>query len=182
MYDTIFWIWKMFHLRVFSIGIHKECKSNHHLLLLAIFHDLKMTQFWSVNYICLVFKLKFLFWTCLKFWAIFVTDLQPFLELHFFRDCGNILLVVLWRDFFQNLVFIFSFYPKKAEVVLKNFHNSELIGRRKLPNPFLRNVFNLLPICLRYTLSFEWPDFGLKYSLQLLQKFSQQHWRLVYEI
>ena len=88
----------------------------------------------------------------------------------FFRDCGTILLVVLWRNFFQNLVFMFSFYPKKAEVVLKNFHNSELIGRRKLANPFLSNVFNLLPICLRYTLSFEWPDFGLKYLVTVTPK------------
>ena len=65
---------------------------------------------------------------------------------------------------------MFSFYPKKAEVVLKNFHNSELIGRRKLPNPFLSNVFNLLPICLQYTLSFEWPDFGLKYLVTVTPK------------
>ena len=32
-----------FHLRVFSIDIHKNCKSNHYLLLLVIFHDLRMT-------------------------------------------------------------------------------------------------------------------------------------------
>ena len=32
-----------FHLRVFSIGFHKNCKSNHYLLLLVIFHDLRMT-------------------------------------------------------------------------------------------------------------------------------------------
>ena len=63
----------MFRLRVFSIGIHKKCKPNHYLLLLAI--DLEMTYFWSVNYICLVCKLKFLIWTCLKFWEIFMTDL-----------------------------------------------------------------------------------------------------------
>ena len=55
-----FWAWAMFHLRVFSIDIDKKCKFNHYLLLLVIFHDLRMKQFWSVKYICLVHKLKFL--------------------------------------------------------------------------------------------------------------------------
>ena len=50
----------MFHLRAFIIGIHKKCQSKHYLPFLAIFHDLEMTQFWSVNNICLVYKLKFL--------------------------------------------------------------------------------------------------------------------------
>ena len=52
----------MFHFSVFSIGIYKKYKSNHYLLLLAICLYLEITQFWSVNYICLMYKLKFLFW------------------------------------------------------------------------------------------------------------------------
>ena len=43
VYHTMSWKWKMFHLKVFSTGIHKKCKSNHYLLLPAIFHDLEMT-------------------------------------------------------------------------------------------------------------------------------------------
>ena len=51
----------MFHWRDFSIGIHKKHKSNQYLLLLACCPDLEITQFWFVNYICLVYKLKLLF-------------------------------------------------------------------------------------------------------------------------
>ena len=65
----------MFHLWDFSIGIHRKFKSNHYVLPLVVSRDLEMTQFWSVNYICLVYKLKFLFWTYPTFWAIFMKDL-----------------------------------------------------------------------------------------------------------
>ena len=50
LYHTIFSTW----------AIHWKCKSNHYLLLLAIFPDLEMTQFWYVNYIWQVYKSKFL--------------------------------------------------------------------------------------------------------------------------
>ena len=63
VYHIMFWAWTMFHLRVFSIGIHKKHKSNHYVLLLANFAGLEITQFWSVNYVCLVYELKFLFST-----------------------------------------------------------------------------------------------------------------------
>ena len=69
------WTRRMFHLRGFSIGICKKHISNQYLLFSAIVPDLEMKYFWSVNYICLVYELKFLFWTCSKFWAILITDL-----------------------------------------------------------------------------------------------------------
>ena len=75
VYYPIFWAWTMFHLRFFSIDIHKKCESNHYLLLLAIFLDLKMTKLLSLNNVYLVYELKFLFWAFPKFWAIFLTDL-----------------------------------------------------------------------------------------------------------
>ena len=57
--QTIFWTWTLSYLKVFSISIHKKAlkESKHYLLLLAIFHDLEMTQFQFVNCICLVYKL-----------------------------------------------------------------------------------------------------------------------------
>ena len=67
VYHTIFWTWVMFHLRFFSIDIHKKCESNHYLLLLAIFLDLKMTKLLSLNNLYLVYELKFLFWAFPKF-------------------------------------------------------------------------------------------------------------------
>ena len=56
------------------------------------------------------------------------------------------------RKMFQNLMFMFYFYPKSSRT-----------GSRKLPDPSLSKVFNLPSIGFRYILSFEWPDFGLKY-------------------
>ena len=113
-HHTIIWIWTMFHMRFFSIGNHKKCKPNHYILLLPIFHDLEMIQFWSVNYVCLVYKLKFLFWTCLNFGQyslqIYSHCIAVFVVL--FRDCGNFLIVVFWQIIFQNLMFMFSCYPK----------------------------------------------------------------------
>ena len=122
VYHTIFWAWTMFHLRVSSIDIHKKCNSNHYLLLLVIFHDLRMTQFWPGKYVCLVYKLKLSMWTCPKFWAIFMTDLWPlYLELLYlepqflviFGDCRNM--------FFDKnfLKFCFLFIQNPAELVLE---------------------------------------------------------------
>ena len=45
-----------------------------------------------------------------------------------------------------------------------------MISCRKLPDIFLGNVFNLLLIGLRCTLSFEWSDFGLKYLVTVMLK------------
>ena len=53
------WGFLVFSFLVFSV--YKNPKSNHHLLFLAIFPDLEMLQFLSVNYICQVCKLYFYF-------------------------------------------------------------------------------------------------------------------------
>ena len=45
-----------------------------------------------------------------------------------------------------------------------------MVSRRKLPEPSLSNVFNLLSIGLRYTLLFEWSDFSLKYLFTVMLK------------
>ena len=68
----------MLPFRVFSTVIHKKLKSNHYLLLLAIFPDLEMTKFWSVSYICQLCKLNLLFWTYPEFWAMILL-IVPFL-------------------------------------------------------------------------------------------------------
>ena len=124
VYHTIFWAWTMFHLRVFSIDIHKKCNSNHYLLLLVIFHDLRMTQFWSGKYVCLVYKLKFFLWTCPIFWAIFMTNLWPlYLELLYlepqflvlFGDCRNL----FFEEKFFKILYCFLFIQKPAELVLE---------------------------------------------------------------
>ena len=66
VYHNIIWTFQV-------IGIHEKCKPNYPFLHLAIFPDLKMTQFWPVNYICQVRKVNFLLWTCPDFWTIFIS-------------------------------------------------------------------------------------------------------------
>ena len=46
--------------------------------------------------------------------------------------------VVFWRKHIQNLI-IFIFYLKTS-----NFHDSGMVGRRKLPDPSMKNIFNVL--------------------------------------
>ena len=52
----------MFHLRNLTFKIYKKLKSNYDLLVLVLFPIPEITQFWSVNYMCRVCKLYFLFW------------------------------------------------------------------------------------------------------------------------
>ena len=56
-----------------------------------------------------------------------------------------------------------------------------MVSRRKLPDPSLHKVFNLLSIGFLYFLSFEWSDFGLKYLVAVmlqdqLPKFKTSVW------
>ena len=51
-----------------------------------------------------------------------------------------------------------------------NFNNSEIVGRRKLPDPSMNNIFNVLSIGLQYPLSFKRPDFGLKCLITITPK------------
>ena len=61
----------MLNLRPFTTGIYKKRKSIYHLLVLVIFSDLDIIQFWSVNYMCQVCKLYNLFGTYPKVLAVF---------------------------------------------------------------------------------------------------------------
>ena len=59
---------------------------------------------------------------------------------------------------------------KQQNRFFKNFHNSGMAGRRKLGDRSLNRIFNALSIGLYYTLSFEWPDFGLKFLVTVMPK------------
>ena len=86
-----------------------------------------------------------MFWTCPKFWAIFVADLV-FLE---FVETST------------SNSYIHVLFPSKKQ---QNWFWKNII--KKLPDSSLSNVFNFLLIGLQHTLSFEWPDFKLKVSHQ----------------
>ena len=84
---------------------------------------------------------------------------------------------VFWGKYFQGLViFMFVFYPETS-----NFHNSEMIGQRKLPDSSMNNIFNILSIGLHCTLSFKRPDFGLKCLVTLTPKTQSLKFKSMYK-
>ena len=64
----------------------------------------------------------------------------------FHRD--NLAVGIHPKNLHESLIPLF--YPKTS-----NFHNSEMIGRRKLTDLSMNNIFNVLSIGLQYTLSFK---------------------------
>ena len=70
-----------------------------------------------------------------------------------------------WRKYFQSFLIFMFFYSKTS-----NFHNSEMIGRRKLCESTINSIFNVLLTGLQYTLSFKWTDFGLKCLVTITPK------------
>ena len=62
-------------------------------------------------------------------------------------------------------LYIYFFYLKAS-----NFHDSVVVGRRKLPDLSLNNIFGALLIGLKYTLSFKEPDLGLKGRVSIKPK------------
>ena len=45
-----------------------------------------------------------------------------------------------------------------------------MVSRKKLSDLPLNNIFSVLSIGLQYTLSFKWPDFGLKCRVTIMPK------------
>ena len=61
---------------------------------------------------------------------------------------------------------VFILFIKQLNWFHKNLYNSGMVGRRKLPNPSLNHIFNALSIAVKYTLSFQLTNFGLKCLLE----------------
>ena len=116
-----------------------------------------MTQLRSVNYICLVCKFKFLF-----LGNIYHRSIAILFGTVFFSSFWRLWKLIFWQKLFQNLIFVFFLSEKQQNWFEKNFDNSGVVGHRKLPNPLLSAVFNLLPIGLRYIVSYKWSNFGPK--------------------
>ena len=75
--------------------------------------------------------------------------------------CSHVLLDTFWRLwkllFFEENIFkiishLFIFYPRTS-----NFHNSRMVGRGKLPDLSMSNIFSVLSIVFIYMTSF-WPE------------------------
>ena len=60
--------------------------------------------------------------------------------------------LVFWRKYLQSLLIYLCFlYPGTS-----NFHYAGMVGCRKLLDPSMNNIFDVLLIGLQYTLSFKW--------------------------
>ena len=90
---------------------------------------------------------------------------------HCFRNCTfwffleMVKTFVFWRVYISKSFYIYAFYPKTS-----NFNNWGMVGHKKLPNPSVNNSFNVLLVSLQYTVSFEWPDFALKWLVTITSK------------
>ena len=74
--------------------------------------------------------------------------------------------MIFEKNIFKVFLYLYLFfYPKTS-----NFHNSGMIGCRKLSGPSMNNIVNVLSIGLQYTLSFKWHDFGLRYLVTITPK------------
>ena len=60
---------------------------------------------------------------------------------------------------------MFLLYPEN-----NNYNNSKIVGRRKLPDPSMNSIFNVLWIGLQYILSYKRPDFHLKCLVTITAK------------
>ena len=86
----------------------------------------------------------------------------------------------LTKNLSKSYINIYLISKKRQNWFKKNFHNSGVVSRRKLPDFSLGKVFKLLFSGLRYTFPFEWSVFAWSTSLLLCKKVSVQNSRLVY--
>ena len=75
----------------------------------------------------------------------------------------------LTKNFSKSYLYVFVLSIKQ-NWFYKNFHDSGVVGRRKLTDSSLSNIFNLLLTGLQYTLLFECHDFGLKCLVTVMPK------------
>ena len=82
----------------------------------------------------------------------------------YFLEAKNLCFVTknCWKS---SYICVFILSKKWRNWFHKNLHNSGMVGRRKLPDPLLNHILNVLSIGVQYTLSFELTNFGLKYLI-----------------
>ena len=64
-----------------------------------------------------------------------------------------------WKS---SYICVFILSKKRRNRSHKKLYDSRIVGRRKLTDPSLNRIFNVLLIGVQYTLSFQWINFGLK--------------------
>ena len=119
---------------------------------------------------------RFLLLVFVKYFIVcFITVLQPlYSELYFLILCRDFETFVFWRKYFQSLlifmffivycfiVFYYVYLCLNYNITLITLITYNIIGRRKLSDPSMNYICNVLSIGLQNTLSFKWPNFGLE--------------------
>ena len=99
----------------------------------------------------------------------------------FFSTFWRLLSLVFWRNVFQNLISMFSFYPENSRAVSrKTYITQALLVAESCLTPHW--VTFLIFYRLVYDKLSHLNDLILAWSTSLCQKFSHQNSRLVYEI
>ena len=144
------------------------------VLLPAIFPDLEMTRFWSIDYKCQVCKLEPLFWSCPKFWTRFIL-IRCYLYLLWNIFCHKSTTIVfgtvlfgtfskLWKLFLKEMFMLF-FIQKPVTFITQKWLIVE-----SFPTPQWITFLIVLSFGLQHTVSFKWPDFGLWCLVTIMPK------------
>ena len=145
------------------------------MLFLAIFPDLEMLKFWSVNYTFIldmseIFDNIYIWVFSVNSESVLLLALVKYMLCsHFTQNCILLYFLEAKNPYFvmkncwkSSYICVLILSKKRCNWFHKNLHNSGMVGRRKLPNPSLNRVFNALSIGVQHTHSFQWTNFGLK--------------------
>ena len=79
----------------------------------------------------------------------------------------------------SSYICVFILSKKRRNWFHKNLHNSGMVGRRKLSDPSLNRIFNVLSIGVQYMFSFQWTNFGLKCLILVADRDLQQFFFII---
>ena len=88
---------------------------------------------------------------------------------HFTQNCILLYFLEAKNPYFEtkncwksSYICVFILSKKRCNWFHKNLHNSGMVGCRKLPDSSMNHILNALSIGVKYTLSFQLTNFGLK--------------------
>ena len=140
-------------------------------------------MFWSVNFI----RARSVNYTFILYmseilhniyiWVFSInSESVPLLALVKYMFCSHFTQNCIFLDFLEakspcfvtknfwksSYICVFILPRKRRNWFHKNLHNWGMVGRRKLPDPSLKRIFNALSIGVQYTVLFQLTNFRLK--------------------
>ena len=92
-----------------------------------------------------------------------------------FGNCGESTFLI--KDYSKlSGICVFTLSIKEQNWLQKYFLNSRIVGRRKMPNPSLNIIGNVIWIWIKNVFSFKWPGFSLNRHLKYLCSFEQLYY------